>query len=124
MVTHFGVGACVGESGDKARTADQRAIKIDNVMRKLADVSARHKPRRLAPRQSYPREGPAHSGTIVVHMPLPGILSGLIDERRVKACRGGVLEQERDGIPDDGAAPGTLGRERRRGGVIHPHTHA
>ena len=39
----------------------------------------------------------------------------------MKARRGGVLEEEGDGISGDGPAASALGREGRRGGVVHPH---
>jgi len=39
----------------------------------------------------------------------------------MKTGRGGVLEEEGDGISDDHPMPGTLGREGRCGGVVHPH---
>src|SRR6185437_14579762 len=66
-------------------------------------------------------EWSAYSGTVVSHVPLPGLFRPIVEERRMKARRGSVLEEEGDRISGDRPAASALGWEGRRGGVVHPH---
>src|SRR6266480_4015208 len=78
-------------------------------------------PRRLPPRQGDPCKRSAHSGTVVVHVPLPRVRRAIIHEGRVEAVGRGVVEQEGNGIASYGAAADALGIEGCRGSVIEPH---
>src|SRR6266571_9255227 len=62
----------------------------------------------LPPRQGDPCKRSAHSGTVVVHVPLPRVRRAIIHEGRVKAVGRGVVEQEGNGITSYGAAADAL----------------
>ena len=71
------------------------------------------RPPRLPPRQGDSCKRSAHSGTVVVHVPLPRVRRAIIHEGRMEAVGRGVVEQEGNGIASYGAAAGRTGERER-----------
>src|SRR5262245_7198388 len=75
------------------RRSERRAWRTSKMM-----VSMR---RRLSSRQGDPCKRSAHSGAVVIHVPLPRVLRAIVDERCVKARGRSVVEEEGNRITGD-----------------------
>src|SRR5262245_18753224 len=70
--------------------------------------------------QRHTRKGPADSGTIVVHVPLPGVRRATVDERGVETILGRVTKQKWDRVAGNTPSSYPLGVEGTRTRVVQP----
>jgi hypothetical protein len=71
-------------------------------------------------RQRHASKWTPDSGAVIIHVPLPGIRCAIVDESGMETVRGGVPEQERNGVAGNGAVTNSLSIKGAGASVVEP----